>query len=198
MGKYRDVLERGGNLEGLLSAEGRLFQFSDADFNDLVTGQTSFDETTPTFTIEVPSNTTAVVFEGTLSQTGTVAGDTVNVIVGVDNIAGRASGGTTETPFCLRTDSPLGTVAAAGTGANKVIVYSNPTKAAGFGARLMGPQPLGQDVSPAEGISNEILLPNGPIFLVGPACYAVYAYAGTTGPTLGWSFRVGEFPTKEL
>ena len=173
-----------------LAAEGRIFYASDADQNDLVTGQTSFANTTPTFLLSVPSGTTAVPLGVRLFQTGTVAGGAVDVIMEIDDAARYSSGGTSETVLCARTT---------GGQTNLSTLYSGATASSGYGVRIFGAT-LGQDVSPAEGAVNEILwTPSAGLdFLVGPASFLVYTYAGTTGPTWWWSIKFAEFPTTWL
>ena len=178
----------GGDLGLLLASQGRIFTASDADQNDLVTGQTSFVSTTPTFLIDVPSGTTIVPLLVSLGQTGTVAGDTVNVIIELDNADRYNTGGTSETVFNNKT--------AGGVFTNAATLYSNPTAETGYGIRAFGIS-VAQDVAPAEGISNEVLWTptSTPEFLVGPAAFLVYTYATTTGPTWFWTIKWAEIPT---
>lgn len=180
-----------------LAAEGRVFYYGDADQNDLVTGQTSFADTTPTFLLSNPAGSGVYigVLRIFLAQTGTVAGDIVNVIVEIDNTNRHSSGGTAELPFCSRTDSPLGAVAADGTGANKGILRSGATASAGMGQRIDAGI-AGPDVSPAEGAFNPYVYePSSGIDWLAPGSSClVYAYAGTTGPTLIWGFKTVEVP----
>lgn len=173
-----------------LAAAGRVFYASDADQNDLVTGQTSFAATTPTFMIDVPSGTTVIPLMVSLNQTGTVAGDTVNVIIEIDNADRYNTGGAEEAVFNARTDI---------TGGNLAKLYTGATANAGYGIRVQGLS-IGQDVAPAEGALQEYLwVPtSGVDFLVGPAAFLVYTYAGTTGPTWFWTIKWAEFPSSFL
>ena len=172
-----------------LAASGRLFVSSDADENDLVTGQTSFAATTPTFLLQVPSGTTCVPMFVNLSQTGSVAGGAIDVIVEIDDADRYSSGGTAELALC--TNKALARTAACA-------LYSNPTAAAGFGTRLLAAT-IGQDVSPAEGaVPGPFWKPEMPYTLVGPASLLVFTYAGTTGPTWFWSVGWAEWPSKGL
>lgn len=172
-----------------LAARGRVFIGADGDQNDTVTGQTSFANTTPTWSIDVPLGTTCIPLYVDLSQSGTVAGDTIFLIVEIDNADRYASGGTAETVLNARTDathSPLCTL------------RSNPTAEAGYGIRVVSAN-IAPDVSPAEGIIPGPFIPMPmPFFLVGPAGFLVYTYAGTTGPTWLWSIAWAEIPTRDL
>ena len=178
----------GGDLGLLLASQGRIYTASDADQNDLVTGQTSFAATTPTFMIDVPSGTTIVPLLVSLGQTGTVAGGAVSVIIELDNADRYNTGGTAETVFNNKT--------AGGVFTNNSTLYSGATAESGYGVRVFGVT-VGADVEPAEGISNEVLWTptSTPEFLVGPAAFLVYTYAATTGPTWFWTIKWAEFPT---
>lgn len=178
------------DLLAWLSAEGRIFYASDADQNDLVTGQTSFANTTPTFLLDVPSGTTAIPLGVRLFQTGSVAGGAVDVIMEIDDADRYNTGGTSETVLCSRTS---------GGQTNLCALYSGATANAGYGVRIFGAT-LGQDVSPAEGAVNEVVwAPSAGLdFLVGPAAFAIYTYAGTTGPTWFWTIKWAELPTAML
>lgn len=185
----RELLTRNIDVAAWLAAEGRAFYASDADQNDLVTAQTSFADTTPTFMLRVPSGTTCIPLLASLGQTGTVAGDTISAIVEIDNIDRYSTGGTTETVFNSRTYGSI---------ANKCTLLTGATALTGYGIRVMGIN-VAQDVAPAEGISNEVIwTPSGPDFLVGPATFLVYTYAATTAPTWFWTFKWVEFPTARL
>lgn len=175
------------DLASFLAAEGKVYYASDADQNDLVTGQTSFAATTPTFLLDIPTGTTVIPLMMRLFQSGTVAGAAVDVIMEFDNAARYSAAGTAETVLASKTT---------GAQATACTLYSNPTAAAGYGVRVYGAT-LGQDVSPAEGAVNEVIwTPQGGLdFLVGPAAWATYTYAGTTGPTWLWTFKWAEIPT---
>lgn len=198
-GALYDLLANGHPLSAL-AAEGRVFYASDADQNDLVTGQTSFAATTPTFLLQNPatSGRYLVPLQVMLSQSGTVAGGAVDVIVEIDNADRYSSGGTQETPFCARTDSPLGAVAADGTGSNKCILYSGATASAGFGARIDATT-LAPDSSPASTealVQRYIWTPQVGCDILAPgSSFLVYTYAGTTGPTWFWTVKWAEVPS---
>lgn len=196
-GALYDLLANGHPLSAL-AAEGRVFYASDADQNDLVTGQTSFAATTPTFLLSNPATSGRYMIPLLvgLSQTGTVAGGAVDIIVEIDNADRYSSGGTQETVLCARTDSPLGATAVDGTGSNKCILYSGATASAGYGIRLAGVT-IGQDVSPAEGaIQQFIWTPQVGVDILAPgSSLLIYTYAGTTGPTVFWTIKWAEVPS---
>lgn len=158
----------------LMAFEGRIFVTSDADQNDMVTGQTSFANTTPTFLLDVPANTYAVPLFLNLSQSGTVAGGAIDVIVEIDRVKRYASGGTSEKLFStFPRDS-------------KCAFYTGATATAGYGITVRR-DTIGPDVSSAEGaVQRPDFKPDFPMVLRGPASMLVYTYAGTTGPTWLW------------
>lgn len=186
----REMLERCLDVAGLLTLEGRGYISSDADQNDLVTGQTSFANTTPTFILRVPTGTTCIPLGFSAGQGGTVAGDTVFVVGEFDfDKDAYASGGTSELVKSTLKNSPF---------ANQCTLYSGATATAGYGVRNWYIQ-VAQDIAPAEGISNEIIYtPFGIKPLIGPACWKIFTYAGTTGPSWGWQFEWLEIPTNRL
>lgn len=175
-----------------LAQEGRLYIASDADQNDLVTGQTSFVNTTPTFLLTVPSGTTAIPVYLSLTEAGTVAGDYIDVLIEIDNIAGYASGGTAETVLASRTDDPT---------AENCTFYSNPTATAGYGV-LVDSFRLAEDVDPASADAGGPFglkwRPPYPIYLVGPACLKVFTFATGTGPSWAWSAAWIEVPSTSV
>jgi hypothetical protein len=69
-----------------------------------------------------------------------------------------------------------------------------------FGIQMWAPL-VGQDVSPAEGVTNELVWtpPAGvPDFLIGPAAWLINTNAATTGPTWNFAFKIAAFLTTEL
>lgn len=173
-----------------MAARGQVFYGSDGDQNDLVTTQTSFAATTPSFMLDIPAGTTAIPLMMSLCQSGTVAGGAVDIIMEFDNIDRYNTGGTSETVVNARTSL---------TGGNLCTLYSGATANAGYGIRVMG-LTLGQDVSPAEGAVQEIIWtpPAGLDFLDGPAAWLVFTYAAVTAPTWFWTFKWAEVPTATL
>jgi len=172
-----------------LGIYGQIFIASDADQNDTVTGQTSFANTTPTFLIDVPLGITIIPLYVDLSQTGTVAGGDIELILEMDSIDRYNTGGTSEKVVSNRTS---------GGNPNICSIYSNPTAIAGYGMRLFSAD-IAPDVSPAEGIlPGPLWTPAVPIFLVGPAAFIVYSWAGTTGPSWLWSISWAEINSASL
>lgn len=181
---------RDQDILSALAMEGRAFYASDNDQNDVVTGQTSFANTTPTFLLDVPSGTTAIPILVALTQSGSVAGGDIDVIMEIDNADRYASSGTSETVLCARTS---------GGRSNLCTLYSNPTAESGYGVRIWGVH-VAPDISPAEGVINELVwTPAGTLdYIVGPGALAIYTYAGTTGPTWLWTIKWIEIPTADL
>lgn len=174
----------------LLALYGQVFYASASAANTTVTGQTSFAATTPTFLIDVPSGTTLIPLMYAANQTGSVAGGDVNTVVAIDSVVRYSSGGTALTHVLGSRTTGANTPAST--------VYTNPTAAAAGSkeVRLMG-LTQGADVSPAEGAIQEVLwVPQGGIdYLVGPAAFLVYTWAGTTGPTWYYTLKFAEIPS---
>lgn len=179
-----------------LAFQGRIFIATDADANDTVTGQTSFADTTPTFSLEVPSGVAAILLRVSLGQVGAVAGGAVTVNMAISSGAlSRASGGTAETVYCARTDAPAGSA--------QCTLYSGPTATTALLTKnLYSTNLIGPDVSSAEGALNEVLWTPAryghPVILMGPAALGVFTWAATTGPTWAWSFVWAEVPSTDI
>lgn len=173
-----------------LSSIGKTFSASAAAPNTTITGQTSYVNTTPTFLLNVPSGITAIPLFMGLAQTGTVAGADINVLMGKDKINRYSSGGT-EASYMVDRSSIVR--------APSCKLYTNPTAVAGAALRMLGQQ-IAADVSPAEGVINEVVwTPAGRLeFLDGPAAWLVFTFAGTTGPTWFWEFGWAELLTSDL
>lgn len=172
-------------------AEGYGFEVSGTTADASVTStQTSFANTTPTFLLDVPEGITVIPLFMGLAQTGTVAGGDIIVLMEKDNALRHSTGGTPVTPVNSR---PRHARVASGR------FYTNPTAIAGFGVRMLG-QRVAPDVSPAEGVINEIVwTPAGALdYIDGPGAWLVFTYAGTTGPTWLWEFKWLEVATSLL
>lgn len=175
-----------------LAMQGRIFCATDADADDkTAAAATSFADTTPTFIIDVPSGTTAIPLKVHLTQAGTVAGAVIFVTLAVSSGAiSYASGGVAETIYGARSDKPV---------TQNCAFYSNPTTTTGLLTKQVASYQMGQDVSPAEGAVPEVLWTpqkNGfPLFVVGPASFGVFTYAGTTGPQWLWDLSWAEVPS---
>lgn len=173
---------------------GQVFYASDADQNDVVTGQTSFANTTPTFALVNPVNSGVLVIPLMMSlvQSGTVAGGDIDILVELDNIPTRFTSGTAEASKQSRTRSEFQQPA-------KATLYSTVTAAAGYGVNVYR-QRLGPDISPAEAAVQEVFwAPTGALDAIDPGgSLLVHTYAGTTGPTWLWSFKWAEIPISDL
>ena len=183
MPALQSLLARAIDLPAYLSARGRVFTGSDSGPDQLVTGQTSYVQTTPTFMIDVPATMACIPLLVRLEQSGTVAGAAINVLIEKDNVDRYASGGTAETTYSDKGRTAL------------CNLYSNPTGNAGYGVRLAG-YTLGPDVSPAEGAVQEVLwAPLSEMEIIeGPGAFVIYTYAGTTGPSWLWTIKWAEVP----
>jgi hypothetical protein len=183
---------KSGDFPTYFASQGRVYYASDADQNDVVTGQTSFADTTPTFLLNNPttSGKAVIPLQVSLTQTGVVAGGAIDVIIEIDNAARYASAGTSETVLASRTS---------GAQSNGATLYSGATASAGYGIRVFGVT-LGQDVSPAEGAVQEVIwTPNGGLdFLMPGSSFLIYTYAAVTGPTWFWTVKWAEVPVGEL
>ena len=178
-----------------IAVGGHKFYASDADANDLVTGQTGFDATTPTFLLRNPATSSVICLPlfFTLNQTGTVAGGAVDTIGVLDRQDRYSTGGTSEgiissRPKLVRNPACL--------------LYSGATATAavaGEHRRLSGIT-AGQDVSPAEGALQEFLwTPTSVMEILDPGTsMLIYTYAATTGPTWFWTFAWAEIPPEWL
>jgi len=173
--------------------EGRVYISSDADQNDLVTGQGSYADTTPTLMLGVPEGVAAIPLGVFLSQDGTVAGGEILVHIEIDHVVRYASGGTSEAVLSSRTDMPI---------PNACRLYSGATAAAGYGILVFGGNFV-EDVVPAvaDNINWHQFLwtPTVPMFLVGPAALLIYTYsAAGAGPSYYWNVKWAEIPSSDL
>lgn len=174
-----------------LALQGKTFTLGPSSaINATVTGQTSFVATTPTFLLNVPTGKTVIPLFMGLCQAGTVAGGDITVLMGKDKISRYSSGGTELSALPDR--GSIGTQPTSK-------LYSGATATTGVATRMMGLL-LGPDVSPAEGVINEIVwTPAATLdFLDGPAAWMIYTYAGTTGPTWFYEFKFAEVDTSDL
>lgn len=142
-----------------------------------VTGQTSFDATTPTFLFYQAAAANRVILRDLcLSLVGTAPGGVVHVALATDTANRFSAGGTAVVP---QNTSGLSTVAAGVT-----FRYNATASAAGAGTRYLRkwsvPAGLGAIICPA--FDDEVIIgATGSIL--------VYTWAGTTGPT--WAFSFG-------
>ena len=173
---------------------GRVFYASDADQDDMVTGQTGFVNTTPTFALVNPVGSRVLVIPLMVSlvQAGTVAGGDIDILFEYDNVPTRFTSGTAETIKSTRTGAQFQTT-------SKATLYSTVTAAAGYGVSVYR-QRLGPDISAAEAAVQEVFwAPTGALDAMDPGSgLFVFTYASTTGPTWLWSFKWAEIPLTEL
>jgi hypothetical protein len=172
---------------------GYAFLAGDADQNDVVTGQTSFASTTPTFMLRNPAGSDKVIFPPyfNLTQSGSVAGGDITIVTEVDYDA-YSTGGTSERVKNQR-------YGMAGKPTNKGLLYSGATATAGYGIVTGTPATLAPDVSPAEGVINIYEWSNpGGVLLDPGTCLKSFTYAASTGPTWLWGFPWFEIPLSWL
>ena len=81
MGKLHSMAAKGYDIPNWLAAEGMVFDGSDADQNDPVSGQTSFAATTPTLLIDVPNGTAVIPLEFSLYPITATETDILQVLV---------------------------------------------------------------------------------------------------------------------
>lgn len=190
---FRSKIPLSADISWRIALEGRIFVAADADQNDRVTGQTSFANTTPTFMLRNPTDSSvlALPFYYQLAQTGTVAGGDIAVETEIAHPDAYASAGTSERVRNLRIGMP-------NRPSNKGLLYSGATATAGYGIAV-GHATLAPDVSPAEGVINiyEWQAPVGTI-LDPNTSLNVFTSAATTGPTWGWHFVWAEIPASWL
>lgn len=168
---------------------GRLFVATHQTPSTDITGQTSFDATTPTFAI-YGSNVThrGVLKRLRLCQSGTVAGGTIFVSVAIDTANRNSAGGTAFTPQNRNASSSNSSVwtfksgitaTAAGTGTRYVEAA---TAAASLGNIL--------EIDFTEGYHEDGLIWSAAGTTTGAytGSLLVYTWAATTGPS--WKFQL--------
>lgn len=85
-----------------LTRKGRRFIATHQTLGTDITGQTSLVATTPTFLLYQASEATLIAINSiVLSQSGTVAGGLIDLVVGIDNTNRFSAGGTVVTPSNL-------------------------------------------------------------------------------------------------
>ena len=197
MGYITNLLRHANNPLSVLAAEGRVFDFNTSAINTTVTGTTTLANTTPTWLLDLPSGVTAIPVLAALQQAGTVAGAAVQVIMEKDNADRYTSGGTAMTIY-----NDMGNSVPSSGGVSPAMysrVGSAITATDAYGIQMWAPL-VGQDVSPAEGVTNELVwTPPGALDIIkGPGAWLINTNAGTTGPTWHGYFKVVLFLTTEL
>ena len=202
MGQLSTIFRNYQDPFGFLAAEGYMYRFSGATLNTTATGATSFATTTPTFCFVVDAATqyAAIPAEARLFQAGTVGGGAVSVLMEIDNADRYTSGGTALlSQNCLTKGPTLASRITAGAMAMYDTNSTAITATDAVGIRTYGAL-LGQDVSPAEGAVNEIIwTPQAGIDILAPtaslgASWLINTFAGVTGPTWFYSFKVAVVP----
>ena len=210
MGVVKNIFHHSQNPLADLTGLGYVYNLSQVALTTTITGVTSFATTTPSFIVvaDAASGMTFIPLYFSYQQAGTVAGATISIFMEADNADRYTSGGTAQValnawvngtgfPAANLTALPTGVAAFAATGTAIVATDA-------VGSRLWSPE-VGQDVAPAEGVSNELVWtpPAGaPEYLSTTATlgasWLVHAVAGTTGPTFRYSAKIAVFPTSQL
>ncbi|KKM13472.1 hypothetical protein LCGC14_1715850 [marine sediment metagenome] len=200
MGAIESIFRQAHNPVAVLTAQGRVFNLSASAINTTTLGTTTLANTTPTWLLDVPTGITCFPISSSLQQAGTVAGGAITVIMETDNADRYTSGGTALTVLNARTDGG----ALPSSGGVSPAMYSRISTAItatnAYGNQIWSVI-VGQDISPAEGVPNELVWtpPAGaPEFLVGPAAWLIYTNAASTGPTWLFSFKIAAFLTTDL
>ena len=173
----------------LLALGGYGFIAGDGDQNDMVTAQTSFANTTPTFLYHNPLNSEVMLVSPQmfLAQAGTVAGGDITINGELVRTSAYASGGTSELVRGMNTLYYAGN--------NKCLFYSGATATAGYGITIGEPFTLAADVSPAEGVINVPSWSPPPGTVLAPgSSLQLFVSSGTTGATLQWRAEWYEIP----
>ena len=200
-GLITNVFRTAQNPFAVLSAMGHLYNVSPGTgIGTTVAGTTTLANTTPTFHLDIPSGITCIPVSISLQQAGTVAGGAITVIMEVDNADRYTSGGTAMGVLNANTG-----ISRVFTDLNSALAFystigSAITATNAFGVEIWSPL-VGQDVSPAEGITNELVYtpPAGaPEFIQGPAGLLIYTNASTTAPTWFGRFKIAAFKTADL
>lgn len=206
MGTVANIFRHFQNPVAELTARGWVYNLQPGTAQDttVTSASTSFAVTDPTFIInsfDATTPLTIIPLYASLQQAGTVAGGAVNVVMEVDNASRFSSGGTAMTAqnanFRYSSTLPTGITARSSIG-SAIVATST------MGIRIWGGV-VGQDVSPAEGVPNELVWtpPAGGIEMLEStasrgSAWVIYTWAAVTAPTWLASFKVAIFPTKDL
>lgn len=200
MGAVEAIFRHAQNPVAVLAAQGRVYNLAASAIDTTTTGTTTLANTTPTWLLDVPDGITCIPLLASLQQAGTVAGGAITVIMEVDNADRYTSGGTALTVLNSRIGGSVLPSSAGVSPAMYSRIGTAITATAAYGAQIWSAL-VGQDVSPAEGVTNELVWtpPSGaPEYLVGPAAWLIYTDAATTGPTWNFAFKIAAFLTTEL
>lgn len=179
-----------------LVQDGRVFLASNAARETAIAGGgTSFGDTAPAFLLDVPTGYTAIPLEIHLAQGGTVAGGIITVLVTLSDKVRYASGGAAITPQNMRFDEPYASACSFYDCGTDIVANANTDDITLWAAML------DQDVStkPEASINvNWSARFNLAPLLVGPASLVIYAFAGSTEPSLFYNIIWAEIPTASV
>ncbi len=168
-----------------LNEQARVFHTSNAARETaLAVGGTSFSDTAPAFSFDVPAGVTVIPIRFKLNQGGTVAGGQITVLVCSDSAVRQDTGGTLLTLRALRDDAPIASrVDDFRSGAT---ISANTLDVTHFGIIL------DNDVATIPGsLGTRIIWPevgDEPPILIGPASLQIYTFASGTQPSWFFSF----------
>lgn len=166
----------------IATAEERRFVVTHQTPDTLITGQTSFAATTPTFLIRQSATSVRLVLRSILlAQGGVPASGLVRVVVALDTADRLSVAGTTHTPQQLNSLSSRASGITA--------FHTSPTAtAAGAGTRY-----ILETASPAGLGTNININFKDSVITNTTSSILVYTWA-TTGPQWFWNFEWAEFP----
>lgn len=160
------------------SYHGRNFLVTHQTIATAITGQTSFATTTPTFLLYGAAVTKRAVLRSVaLSQTGTVAGGAITIVVGVDTTDRFSSGGTAITPVNLNGQSSTASV----------YTFKYNATASDVAARYIWKEQI-----PAALSATWTFKPGSAAMIRATGSILIWTYASTTGPTWHVNFNFSE------
>jgi hypothetical protein len=160
------------------TTQGRRFYVTHQTVGTVVTGQTAFLATTPTFLMRQALSIVKIVLRSiTLSQVGTVAGGFITFAVVLDTADRFSVGGTAVTPQNVNEES-------AAASALTSFLFNPTATAAGAGTRVLVQTSAGASL----GTVTSIEFKDG-VFMGTTSSLLVYAFAATTGPSLYFTFE---------
>lgn len=160
---------------------GRAFFATHQTPGTVVTGQTSFVDTTPTFLMRQAASSRRIVPRSiALTLAGTAPGGTVTIVVAIDTTDRLSAGGTAVTPQNANEDSATASVLTA--------FLTNPTAtAAGAGTRYL----IATAIAVTVPTLIQIDLKDGALVGI-TGSLLVYTFAATTGPSWYFTFKWSE------
>src|SRR3990167_3082710 len=166
-------------LEGLVTAKsGARYLVTHQTPTTAVTGQTSFVATTPTFLLRQASSSNRLVLNSiVLSQTGTVAGGDIEIVVAIDSVDRFSADGTLVTPQCSNS--------AESNNSSFTFRYNPTASAAGAGTRYIDHRAVDNVLG-----SSLVMSYNDGVVIGATGSILVYTFAATTGPSWHFTFEV--------